>query len=145
MAPANTGRESRSKIAVIKTAQGNKGIRSASIPIVRRFLRVLIKFTAPKSEETPARCREKIAKSTEAPPWAMFLLKVGYTVHPVPAPDSTSLLTKSKTRAGIKNQNLKLLRRGKAMSGAPNIKGTSQFPNPPIKIGITIKKIMIKA
>lgn len=31
------------------------------------------------------------------------------------------------------------------MSGAPNINGTSQFPNPPIKIGITIKKIIIKA
>jgi hypothetical protein len=31
------------------------------------------------------------------------------------------------------------------MSGAPSIRGTSQFPNPPIMIGITIKKIMIKA
>lgn len=35
--------------------------------------------------------------------------------------------------------------RGKAISGAPSINGTSQFPNPPIKIGITIKKIIIKA
>lgn len=35
--------------------------------------------------------------------------------------------------------------RGKAMSGAPNIRGTSQLPNPPIIIGITMKKIMIKA
>lgn len=35
--------------------------------------------------------------------------------------------------------------RGKAMSGAPNIRGTNQFPNPPIIIGITIKKIIIKA
>lgn len=35
--------------------------------------------------------------------------------------------------------------RGKAMSGAPNIKGTSQLPNPPIMIGITIKKIITKA
>lgn len=31
------------------------------------------------------------------------------------------------------------------MSGAPSIKGTNQFPNPPIKMGITIKKIIIKA
>jgi hypothetical protein len=31
------------------------------------------------------------------------------------------------------------------MSAAPNIKGTNQFPNPPIKMGITIKKIMINA
>lgn len=31
------------------------------------------------------------------------------------------------------------------MSGAPIIKGTSQFPKPPIIIGMTIKKIMINA
>lgn len=31
------------------------------------------------------------------------------------------------------------------MSGAPNIRGTNQFPNPPISLGITIKKIIIKA
>ena len=35
--------------------------------------------------------------------------------------------------------------RGKAISGAPNINGTNQFPNPPIIIGITMKKIMMKA
>jgi hypothetical protein len=31
--------------------------------------------------------------------------------------------------------------RGNAMPGAPRIIGTNQFPNPPIMIGITIKKI----
>jgi len=31
------------------------------------------------------------------------------------------------------------------MSGAPIIRGTSQFPNPPIIIGMTMKKIMMKA
>ena len=35
--------------------------------------------------------------------------------------------------------------RGNAISGAPNIKGTNQFPNPPTMIGITIKKIITKA
>ena len=30
------------------------------------------------------------------------------------------------------------------MSGAPISTGTIQLPNPPIRIGITIKKIMIK-
>jgi hypothetical protein len=35
--------------------------------------------------------------------------------------------------------------RGNAISGAPIIKGTNQFPNPPIIIGITIKKIIINA
>lgn len=34
---------------------------------------------------------------------------------------------------------------GNAMSGAPIISGTSQFPKPPIMMGITIKKIMTKA
>jgi hypothetical protein len=31
------------------------------------------------------------------------------------------------------------------MSGELNINGSNQFPNPPIIIGITIKKIIIKA
>ena len=60
-----------------KTDQANKGIRSISIPIARRFPRVLIKFTAPIKEETPAKCSEKIAKSTEAPAWARFPLSGG--------------------------------------------------------------------
>jgi hypothetical protein len=35
--------------------------------------------------------------------------------------------------------------RGNAISATPNIKGISQLPKPPIEIGITIKKIIIKA
>lgn len=35
--------------------------------------------------------------------------------------------------------------RGNAMSGAPSIRGTNQFPNPPIMIGITMKKIITNA
>jgi hypothetical protein len=46
---------------------------------------------------------------------------------------------------GGSNQNLILFRRGNAMSILPSIIGTSQFPNPPIMIGITIKKIIINA
>lgn len=38
-----------------------------------------------------------------------------------------------------------LFSRGKAMSGAPNMSGRSQFPNPPIIIGITKKKIIRNA
>jgi len=51
----------------------------------------------------------------------------------------------TKTIAGTINQKLILLRRGKAISGAPINIGTNQFPNPPIKIGITIKKIIKSA
>lgn len=38
-----------------------------------------------------------------------------------------------------------LLRRGNAISGEPNIKGTSQLPKQPIRMGITMKKIITKA
>ena len=67
IAPANTGKDNNNKTAVINTAQANRGIRSRIIPNARKFPTVEIKLTAPKMELTPARCREKIAKSTEAP------------------------------------------------------------------------------
>lgn len=54
-------------------------------------------------------------------------------------------LNSKSIKAGNKNQNLILFSRGKAISTAPNIKGTSQLPNPPISTGITMKKIIIKA
>lgn len=145
MAPAKTGRDRSSSTAVINTAHANSGIRSINMPKTRKLPRVLIKFTAPKMELTPARCKEKIAKSTEAPACAIFLDRGGYTVHPVPAPLSTNELDNSIIKAGIKNQNLMLFIRGNAISAAPSIRGTNQFPNPPIKMGITIKKIIMKA
>ncbi len=37
-----------------------------------------------------------------------------------------------------------LFMRGKAMSGAPIISGTSQLPKPPIKAGMTTKKTMTR-
>ena len=42
------------------------------------------------------------------------------------------------------SQKEMLFMRGKAMSGAPIIKGTIQLPNPPIIAGMTVKKIMIR-
>jgi hypothetical protein len=145
IAPANTGRESNNNKAVIPTDHTNKGIRSKVIPIDRILIIVVIKFTAPKIEDTPAKCNLKIAKSTEAPLWAIPDDKGGYTVHPVPAPFSTILLINNNLNDGGSSQNLILFIRGKAISGAPNINGTNQFPNPPIIIGITIKKIIINA
>lgn len=55
MAPARTGRESRRRIAVKKTDQTNKGVRSQVIPSTRMLMIVVIKFTAPKIELAPAR------------------------------------------------------------------------------------------
>ena len=106
---------------------------------------VVIKLTAPKIEEAPARCKLKIARSTEGPECAATLERGGYTVHPVPAPDSTREEDSNNRRAGGNNQKLILFSRGKAISGAPSISGTNQFPNPPIIVGITKKKIITKA
>ncbi|CAL8133031.1 unnamed protein product [Orchesella dallaii] len=99
---------------------------------VRILIIVVIKFTAPKIEEAPARCRLKIDKSTEAPAWAIPAAKGGYTVHPVPAPLSTKPPANNKVNDGGSNQKLILFIRGKAISGAPIIKGTNQLPKPPI-------------
>lgn len=72
IAPAKTGRDNSNKITVIKTAHANRGTRSNNIPNTRKFPTVLIKFTAPRMEEIPAKCREKMAKSTDPPAWAIL-------------------------------------------------------------------------
>ena len=86
-----------------------------------------------------------MARSTEAPAWARLPASGGYTVHPVPAPASTVDEARRSKNEGGNSQKLMLFIRGNAMSGAPIISGTSQLPNPPIMIGITIKKIITKA
>ncbi len=53
--PARTGNDRRSRIAVMKTAQTNSGIWSIVIPKDRILITVVIKFTAPKIEDTPTR------------------------------------------------------------------------------------------
>ena len=63
----------------------------------------------------------------------------------MPTPLSAIEERRSKIIEGGKSQKDRLFIRGKDISGAPNIVGKSQFPNPPIKIGITIKKIIKKA
>jgi len=45
-----------------------------------------------------------------------------------------------RKREGGNNQKDKLLRRGKAISGAPIMSGASQLPKPPIIVGMTKKK-----
>jgi hypothetical protein len=47
--------------------------------------------------------------------------------------------------AGIKSQKLRLFSLGKAISGAPIIRGINQLPKPPIITGITKKNIIMKA
>lgn len=145
IAPAKTGKDRSKRIAVRRTDHTNKGIWSHLTPGDRILRIVVIKLIAPKIEEAPARWSEKIERSTEAPEWEMLAERGGYTVHPVPTPFSTSPPIIKRVKEGGSNQNLRLFIRGNAMSGAPIIKGTSQFPKPPIIMGITIKKIITKA
>ena len=72
IAPARTGRDRRSRITVIVTAHTNSGIRSSCIPCHRMLMTVVIKLIAPRIEDAPAKWREKIARSTDGPEWAMF-------------------------------------------------------------------------
>lgn len=144
IAPANTGSDRRSKIAVNNTDHTNKGISSILMPSPFIFVMVVMKLADPRILETPARCREKIAKSTAAP-GCPRLDNGGYTVQPVPAPLSTNPESNSNESAGGSSQNLILFIRGNAISGALTISGTSQLPNPPIMVGITKKKIMMNA
>jgi len=63
----------------------------------------------------------------------------------VPTPDSIQDESRSKKREGGNNQKERLFSRGKDISGEPIMRGVSQLPKPPISVGITKKKIMIKA
>lgn len=145
MPAASTGRESSSSTAVISTDHTKSGVWYCDIDGVFILIAVVIKLIAPKIEDAPAKCREKIVRSTEAPAWAMFPANGGYTVHPVPAPASIPEEAKSRSSDGGRSQKLILFIRGNAISGDPIIIGTNQFPNPPIIIGITMKKIIMKA
>ena len=109
------------------------------------FKMVVMKLIAPKMEDAPAKWRLKMARSTEIPEWNKFPDRGGYTVHPVPAPTPAKAEADNRVKEGGRSQNLMLFIRGKAMSWAPIIIGTNQFPNPPIIAGITIKKIITNA
>ena len=73
IAPAKTGKERRRRTVVIFTAHTKRGIRSSRRPSLRILITVVMKLIEPRIEEAPARCREKIARSTDGPAWAMFL------------------------------------------------------------------------
>lgn len=145
IAPASTGNDSSSRTAVIKTDQTNRGILSILVFLDRMLRMVVMKLMAPRIEDAPARCRLKMAMSTLGALWNRMSERGGYTVHPVPTPAPDSDDEISNIKDGGRSQNLMLFIRGNAMSGAPIIIGTNQFPNPPIMMGITMKKIITKA
>lgn len=55
IAPARTGKDKRSKRAVIPTDQTNRGMRSNDISAARMLMIVVIKLIAPRIDLAPAR------------------------------------------------------------------------------------------
>lgn len=77
MPAARTGRDRSSKTAVIRTDHTNKGVWYCVVEGGFIFRMVVMKLIAPRIDETPARCKEKIARSTEGPAWARFPARGG--------------------------------------------------------------------
>ena len=77
MAPAKTGREKRRRKEVTKIDQIKRGIRSLNTPKLRIMKIVVIKLIDLIIEETPPKCNEKIARSTEISLWKLILDKGG--------------------------------------------------------------------
>lgn len=63
----------------------------------------------------------------------------------MPAPIPANAERESNVSEGGRSQKLILFIRGNAMSCVPIISGTNQLPNPPIMIGMTMKKIITNA
>lgn len=74
---ARTGRDNKRSTAVIRTDHTKRGVwyweRAGGFILII----VVMKLIAPKIEDTPAKWREKMARSTEAPAWARFPAKGG--------------------------------------------------------------------
>ena len=64
-------------MAVTNIAHTNKGNLCRDIPGALIFNTVVIKLIAPNNEDTPAKCRLKIAKSTDPPEWDWIPAKGG--------------------------------------------------------------------
>jgi hypothetical protein len=77
IAPARTGKDRSSSRAVIAIDHTNSEILSGFMLLGFMLIVVVIKFTAPRMEDTPAKCKEKIARSTDAPTCAIRLARGG--------------------------------------------------------------------
>merc|ERR1719282_628728 len=98
IAPARTGSDSKRRIAVTSTAHGNKGIRSTNIPITRKLLKVVIKFTAPSNDDTPARWRKRWQNQLTRRRARCFCLGEGRLFSPSPHQIQLRLQTKAGLR-----------------------------------------------
>lgn len=77
MPAARTGRESRRSTAVIRTAHTNRGVWYWEMAGGFMLIIVVMKLIAPRMEEIPAKWREKMVRSTDAPAWAKLPARGG--------------------------------------------------------------------
>jgi len=69
IAPASTGSANKSKNVVTRIDHTNSGILCMVIPGARMLKIVVMKLMAPRIEEAPAKCNERMAKSIAGPGW----------------------------------------------------------------------------
>jgi hypothetical protein len=67
MAPASTGSAKSSRKTVTSCDQTNSGILCSVMPGARMLKMVVMKLIAPRIDEAPARCSDRMAKSTAGP------------------------------------------------------------------------------
>lgn len=144
-APAKTGTARSNNRLVTNIHQTNKDKRSSRKYPLRMFMIVVVKLIALKMLPAPARCRLKIIKSIEEVAENCKDEIGGYIVQPTWAPPDEYVPDSKRRYAGGNTQKLRAFTRGRAISAAPSIRGTSQLPNPPINKGITKKKIITNA
>lgn len=77
MPAARTGSERSKSTAVISTAHTNRGVWYWEIAGGFMLMIVVMKLIAPRIDEIPAKWREKIVKSTDAPAWARLPARGG--------------------------------------------------------------------
>lgn len=72
IAAASTGSARSNIIAVIITDQTKRGILNIGIDLGFILIHVVMKLIAPRMDDAPARCREKMARSTDGPECTRF-------------------------------------------------------------------------
>ena len=149
MAPASTGSDSSSRNAVTRIDHTNSGILCSVMPGARMLKMVVMKLIAPRIEEAPAMCSEKIAKIHRRAGRAVGRkrrIERPAAAHADAAGiafDEHAKASGSAKENGSSQKEM-LFMRGNAMSGAPIISGTSQLPKPPIIAGMIMKNTMIR-
>lgn len=67
MPAAKTGRDRRRRTAVMRTAHTKRGVWYWEIAGGFMLIIVVMKLIAPRIDEIPAKCKEKMVRSTDAP------------------------------------------------------------------------------